>query len=86
MLVVHMCMCKHVCYKTREYLIIQTCSGNQGINKGKKMAKKYELPEEAAGLSVFLTVRYICQAKPNIIKQENTNKNKSNFLKGKKKM
>jgi hypothetical protein len=37
------------------------------------MAKQYELPEEAAGLSVFLTVRYICgQAKPNIIKQENT--------------
>lgn len=57
-------------YACGTYLIIQTCSGNQG----KKMAKQYELPEEAAGLSVFLTVRYICQAKQNIIKEENTNK------------
>jgi hypothetical protein len=33
-----------------------------------------ELAEEAAGFSaLFLTARYICQAKPNI-KQENSNK------------
>ena len=31
------------------------------LNKGKKWlkVKQYELPEEAAGLSVVLTVRYI---------------------------
>lgn len=50
------------------------CSKNNGKRKdvrGKKKirllkellkAKQYELPEEAAGLSVVLTVRYICKA------------------------
>jgi hypothetical protein len=37
---------KHKAERSREYLIKQTCCRrNQGINKGKKMAKQYELPE-----------------------------------------